>query len=67
MKTRIPLEEGMIEQEISSNPSRSILLAASSTFAAMSFTLGEYFITTVLYIAFTSDPPGSLWGVLIMS
>lgn len=58
LKTIMPLEEGIMEQEISSKPSRSILLATSSTFAAMSFTLGEYFITTVLYIAFTSNLPG---------
>ena len=50
LKTRIPFEEGVIEQEISSNPSCSIRLAASSIFEAISFALGEYFTTIVLYI-----------------
>lgn len=52
--TRMPFEEGMMEQDINSNPSRSILLAVSSTLTAISFALGEYSTTTVLYIAFTS-------------
>lgn len=36
-----------MEQETSSNPSCSILLAVSSIFAAISLTWGVYLITTV--------------------
>ena len=43
-----------MEQETSSNPSCSILLAVSSTLTAISFALGEYLMTTVLYTFFTS-------------
>ena len=46
----------LAEQETSSKPSCSILLAVSSTLAAISFALGEYLMTTVLYIEFTSYP-----------
>ena len=59
LKIRMPLEDGMTEQETSSNPSCSILLAVSSILAAISLALGEYLTATVLYIEFTSYPQES--------
>ena len=59
LKIRMPLEDGMMEQETSSKPSCSILLAASSILTAISLALGEYLTTIVLYIEFTSYPQES--------
>ena len=49
LKIRMPLEDGMMEQETSSKPSCSILLAASSILTAISLALGEY-LTTIVFI-----------------
>lgn len=50
LNTKIPLEDGIMEQETSINPFCSIWLATASILAAISFALGEYLTTTVLYI-----------------
>ena len=49
------LDEGMIEQETSSNPFFLHFVGCFFYLEAISLALGEYLITTVLYIEFTSS------------